>query len=884
MVKSEHFKICTFNCNGLKDSVKRKDVFEFLREKDSNIIFLQETHLKTELENYIRSSWGYNVWLSGRESNKNGVAILFKNNFEYKMTNVYRDPQGCFIVMNIYIEILKKDITLVNLYGPSSGDKPEFFERIFGLIDQYNNECVVLAGDWNCVLDMKIDVRNYSSTVNRPRTRNKLLDFMVEHNFVDAFRDMYPDKRAYTWRKFNSYKQARLDYFLVSETMISITKNVNITPGYRSDHSLVTLSLEKEQFTRDRPFWKFNNSLLKDKMYIAEIKKVITEVKKQYALPVYNFENIENIPNEDLSFVIGDQLFFETLLMQIRGQTICYGSQKKKQDCQREKDLEEKIENLEADLVGEKVEELEEAKSQLQEIREQRIAGIAVRSKIRWRNEGEKVNKYFCNLENRHYSDKAMPFLEKEDGQILSDQKEILKEVQHFYQELYSHRDVSDAEVTAELNDTRKLTDDENEILAGLITFQEAAVALKQMKNSKSPGPDGYTAEFFKFFFIDIGSFYVRSINEGFKTGKLSVTQRQGTITCIPKEDKAKRYIKNWRPISLLNITYKIVSSCIANRLKHVLPKIIDKSQTGFLKGRYIGQNIRLIYDTLVFTEKKNIPGMLLLVDFEKAFDSVSWSFLKKSLNFFNLGSEFIRWVEVFYCDITTCVSVNGQYSQWFPIERGVRQGDPSSPYLYLICAEILSLMIRKNMFIKGIKIKDKTSLLSQFADDTTLCLDGSERSFVEAMGVLSRFAEVSGLKINTDKTQIVWIGSMKNCNIRYMRDRNFLWDPGIFKILGIKFSTNIRTIVELNYEDKLFQMKKILTQWKKREITPFGKVTVLKTLVLSKIVHLLLSLPDPPMDFIVKLDEEFYKFLWNEKRSKIKKKQLFVNGTWREA
>ena len=240
----------------------------------------------------------------------------------------------------------------------------------------------------------------------------------------------------------------------------------------------------------------------------------------------------------------------------------------------------------------------------------------------------------------------------------------------------------------------------------------------------------------------------------------------------------------------------------MANILKEVLPSIIHECQKGFLKGRFRGENIRLLYDTLLFTEKENIPGMLLTIDFEKAFDSVSWSFLFKCLRYFNFGPDIIKWIETFYCDITTCISVNGQYSSRFPIQRGVRQGDPVSPYLYLVCAEILSLMNRRNIKIKGIKIKNKEQLLSQFADDTTLYLNGPEKSFIEAINMFSKFSHIFGLKINFDKTQIIWIGSQKNCGIKYMRDKNFVWDPGTFTVLGITFSTNTDMIVKINLKN----------------------------------------------------------------------------------
>ena len=228
--------------------------------------------------------------------------------------------------------------------------------------------------------------------------------------------------------------------------------------------------------------------------------------------------------------------------------------------------------------------------------------------------------------------------------------------------------------------------------------------------------------------------FIRRAINEGYNEGKLSITQRQGLITCIPKGDKPKEFLKNWRPITLLNVIYKLASGCIAERIKSVLDKLISKDQTGFLSGRYIGENTRLIYDILHLTENLNIPGLLLIVDFEKAFDSISWKFIMNVLDFFNFGDSIKKWINVFNNDISSMVVQNGFLSDPFSVERGCRQGDPLSPYIFLLCAEILSLLIKANKDIKGIKIANITYKLSQFADDTTLLLDGSEKSLNETL------------------------------------------------------------------------------------------------------------------------------------------------------
>ena len=176
------------------------------------------------------------------------------------------------------------------------------------------------------------------------------------------------------------------------------------------------------------------------------------------------------------------------------------------------------------------------------------------------------------------------------------------------------------------------------------------------MKNNKSPGLDGFTVEFFKFFWTDIGHFILQSLNYGYRNGSLSITQKQGVITCIPKQNKSRINLKNWRPISLLNVIYKLASAVISNRLKKVLDNIINENQKGFIAGRFLGENVRLIYDVLFESKKQNLPGLLLSIDFEKAFDTVSWKFIMKVLDYFNFGNSIKSWVGLFQKGSETCI------------------------------------------------------------------------------------------------------------------------------------------------------------------------------------------------------------------------------------
>ena len=252
--------------------------------------------------------------------------------------------------------------------------------------------------------------------------------------------------------------------------------------------------------------------------------------------------------------------------------------------------------------------------------------------------------------------------------------------------------------------------------------------------------------------------------------------------------------------------------------------------------------------------------------------------FKQKVLEVFNFGSSIQNWIEIFYNDIRSSVLVNGFGSDFFKLSRGCRQGDPISPYIFVLCAEILTIMLRNNPNIQGIKIGDVEYLTSQFADDTTLILDGTEKSLQNALQTLKTYSEFSGLKINTSKTQVMWIGSKRHEKEILCRNWKLDWSQTTFKILGITFTHNLAEMVERNYKDKLKSIKIEMNKWLTRDLTPLGRNTVLKSLLLPKLNHLFSSLPNPTDNIINELDNLCYKFLWRKKPDKIKRCVLSSN------
>ena len=863
------FKIMSCNGQGLGNFRKRRDLFQYLRQKNCSVYFIQDTHFEKKIERQIRAEWGYECYFSNFSSQSRGVAILLNNNFDFKIKKTIRDKNGNFLI--VHLDMLDEPITLINVYGPNR-DTPEFYLSIKNKIRENNFTNIIWGGDWNLVLDPNLDLMNYRNN-NNPKAQDTVLAIKDYFELSDVWREINPEVPRFTWRRPTPFQQSRLDFFLISDTLLSNVKDADIVPGYRSDHSFITVDLEFKEEIKHKTYWKFNSSLLKDKKCTDEIKATISKVTQQYALPVYNFDNIDKTEKKDLQFTISDQLFLDVLLMEVRSTVLSYSAKKKREKNNNEKTLEHEIKHLESKLhkTLQDHDSILAKKQMLQNLRKEKMDGILLRSRAKWAVQGEKVSKYFCGLEKRHYISKQMFKLIDDDGLTISKTEEMVEKTRTFYEQLYKKREVEDISLN-EYVKLPKLDETEANSLEGLITFEEAGTALRNMNNGKSPGTDGFTVEFFKFFWIDIGHFVVRSINEGFKNKKMSTTQREGVIVCIPKGDKPREYLKNWRPISLLNVVYKIGSSSIANRIKNVLPKIINEDQSGFVQGRYIGDNIRLLYDIIHYLQEKKMPGLLVSIDFEKAFDSIDWSFMMNVLKSFGFGNDLIQWISAFYKDIKSTVIVNGQISQHFQVERGCRQGDPISPYLFILCAEVLACKIREDKEIKGINIDNTAFKISQFADDTAFLLNDDQRSFEKLFGHLDSFASISGLKLNHGKTLNVWLGSKCNSQVKWLPHLNMTWNPPKFKILGIWFTSTLENMDTLNYDDKFHEVQKLFNIWLQRTNTPMGRTVVLKSLILSKLIYLWILLPNPPNNALKKLQSDIFNFVWDNKNDKIKR------------
>ena len=522
-------------------------------------------------------SGGVNVSGHHGTTNSKGVAILVKENLGIDIITSFSDNAGRYIV--VQFKYHSELFCLVNLYAPNN-DAPQFFSEIFSRLEKLEGH-KILTGDFNLVLNTELD-RNHSS-INNDKSQLLLMEYMENHCLCDIWRDRNPNRKHYTWKRNKPTKQAsRIDLCLVPQAISAWIERIEIKQSIRSDHMLLECEIIPDQSKKGPGIWKFNNTHLQNKRFIDYMNEVIDRnIKSTHDLKLDSAQMWEHIK---LAIIYHAQQF---------------SREEAYKKVTNVKFIEENIKTLlDAESLNDEDAQLLEKYSQdLETMNRERTLGAIFRSRAQWYNEGEKNTKYFFNLEKSRSGAKNMSKVIKNDGSEVTDQKEILAELKLFYESLYT----SDPNVKfQEVNDTNIcLSDQHSKELEGDIEAVELTTALKSLKRNKCPGGDGLTAELYVVFWAKLRNLLTEALNFAYKKGELHRSALTGVISLIPKKNKDNRIVANMRPITLLNVDYKLLEKVLANRLKPALQQLVNEDQKGFLPDRYIGANIRRVLDIM---------------------------------------------------------------------------------------------------------------------------------------------------------------------------------------------------------------------------------------------------------------------------------------------
>uniref|UniRef100_A0A803PY78 Reverse transcriptase domain-containing protein n=1 Tax=Cannabis sativa TaxID=3483 RepID=A0A803PY78_CANSA len=491
------------------------------------------------------------------------------------------------------------------------------------------------------------------------------------------------------------------------------------------------------------------------------------------------------------------------------------------------------------------------------------------RARTKWLKAGDRNTKFFHKHASFRKKVNTIKFLKTEDGSVVNTQEGIVNLITDYFQNLFSTQgsDVNAASAIFSCLNSG-LEDSDVSFLDQDFTPEEVRKAVFQISGDKAVGLDGFNAYFYQKNWSVLGSGLTKAILDCLNHGADFSSINSSLIVLIPKKQRAHS-LKDFRPISLCTTLYKIISKILANRLKVVLDKIVSPNQSAFISGRIIFDNILLANEVVhAINNRKNgkVGWAALKLDMSKAFDRVEWDFLQSLMYHFNFPVKFVSNIMKCLTTATISFSVNGEVcGKVFPT-RGLRQGDPLSPYLFILCSEGLSALLHHSQcqgVLKGVAISRTAPSLTHllFADDSLLfCM--ATPSSCEALNLaLHTYSQASGQLINFDKSSILFSpNTQANVRDMFMHTFRLVDKPFISKYLGLP-----QCFSRAKYQSFAFLKDKVLSvlqSWNHKWFSKAGKEILVKA-VLQVIPSYAMACFRIPTKICKELESMVSKFWW---------------------
>ena len=736
-----------------------------------------------------------------------------------------------------------RELNLINIYGPPDQRyRQTFFSALLKKTRTMGGKFII--GDWNLILDADQTTGQYTDS---PYKRDIKQD-LKRQNLVDVHTNMNQGIN-YTFRSTKGTR-ARIDKVFVSGSIRNRIIEYKIKTNTISDHDSINISigLDEEQERWGKGDWKLNNEILKEE----DLQGRVLELFNTYLM------------NKGRDFGKTWDKFKEV----VKKECIHYSIQRKEEQIHFEREAMKIVDHLQGKIdngLGDQTDQdlLDEIKEEVREFEEEKIRGLRTRAKLDDIQHNERPTSYFYKKIREKEEGKHIRALFNDDDELAEEKDEILTTIHNFYQELYKSEGIDLQQMTENL-DTINLTlsEDDARALNRPITKEEVHKAIKNMRKGKSPGNDGLTAEFYQQFGEFLEDEITELMNNIMLSGELPKSQKEATLKLLFKKGD-HRHLKNWRPVSLLNVDYKILSKIMTFRLSEYMEKITPIEQKCGVKGRQMRDIIRNI--DVICEEMNEKGGYLMLLDQQKAFDRVNHTYMLAVLQKMGINGRFLGLIKAMYNDISSRVEVNGAKTDKIEVQRSVRQGCPFSMMIFVLTSVPLINMINNSNKLTGYKTRrGRTIKIQSYADDNTVMLSTPDE-MDEVLKIYDKHSAACEAKINADKTEILKLGQ------RHDREKSDFkkFRKKKVKILGTWFTENRDDISTENIE---YIRNKILNQidaLKGVRLTLLGKILIINSSFWSLFWHCawVINTSDKLLDEVI---SDVSKFIQAEKATEV--------------
>lgn len=841
-------KIGTLNTRGGGNKTER--IIKVLKNNGNDVTCMQEMHeVSAKSKQTIEKQCKGKLYTNNGTSQSRGVATFIRDRDDLESSVVCADSTGRLLAIKMWVG--KCVWTVYNLYAPNDiCQRADFFSEVSREMESGQGK-IIVTGDFNCTIDRNLDRTNNHTkgAMKADRSRQALRDLMEKYNLVDTYRRLHPFGTAYSFTGPNGYR-ARLDRVYADQDSTESLDQSTLQAVSFSDHDMVSASFgkEEENLRWGRGRWMLNTKLL----YDQETREELSECVQYCRRTKVNFANILQ--------------WWDHLKEKMREILIRNGKRVQRERKRERVTLETELNILicKPKTTATDTNRIRELKNKLEDIEKEQEEGCRVRSKENWIDKSEHCARYFYDEEKRKGKLRVIESVLDEKGDLKTSKEDICETIRTFYEKLLTRENLEESEMKLLVDRyiSKQLSDNERDSIEGVITKAEILKALKEMKNNKSPGLDGLPREFYVMMWPEIGNDLSDVIANICLRDELPQSWTEGLVSIMYKEKGDSRDLKNWRPITLLNVDYKIMTKAISNRIRKVSNNLVNPDQSCGLPGRNIHDQLYFIRDFYQHFNETNKTGILICIDQEKCFDRIDHRLIHVLMNKFNFGPTIKSLIKTIYANMQSKILINGLITEPLTVSRSVRQGDGLSMSLAVLVGELLGEMIRRNQEIPPICLPNSLpKKVSQYADDTSIVTD-NPRCLNSLWKTIEKYERVTGSRVNQSKTEVLLVGKWSKKKRSEIGEKYRKLVKESIKILGVHFGKNAEALNEGNMKEKIDGE---LEKWKDRNLSMRGKIAILRTLVTSKIWHVA-KVTSLRRSFITKMTAEMVRFFWYPK------------------